>query len=289
MLYKDLFEAIRIVKGEGAEVGFVTSGFGLDTGYITELIDAGIDFIGFSFAGATPGTHNSIRINSDFNSLIEAIKSFAEIKRDLKLSRPRLHITYLMLKDNITEVPALIRLAHEISIEEVVLINPIHITNEWQERNRAFTCNDKGDYGEFMREATLKAAEYNIRFRPAPLTATEVLVCQENPLRNIYISAEGEVAPCVYLYPPSTAPFQRIFCGVSHMTDKMTFGNIFREPFEVIWNSECYDKFKKRFIQRCAGASASSDIFGLGGSAKQPLPLPEPPGCCKTCHKMLGL
>jgi MoaA/NifB/PqqE/SkfB family radical SAM enzyme len=286
LLYKDLSEAVRIVKGEGAKAGFVTSGFGLDTGYITELIDAGIDFIGFSLAGATPGTHNSIRINSDFNSLIEAIKRFAEIKRDRKLSRPRLHITYLMLKENITEVPALIRLAHDIGIEEVVLINPIHITNEWQERNRAFTCDDKGDYGELMKEVALKAVEYNIRLRPASLTPSEVLVCEENPLVNLYVSAEGEVAPCVYLYPPTATPFQRIFCGASHMMDKMSFGNIFREPFEVIWNNKRYDEFRKSFTQRCAG---SGDIFGLGVSGQQPLALPEPPHCCKTCHKMLGL
>jgi len=286
LLYKDLFEAIRIVKGEGAKVGFVTSGFGLDTGYIIELIDAGIDFIGFSLAGATHRTHNSIRINSDFNSLIEVIKGFAEIKRDRKLSRPRLHIAYLMLKDNIMEVPALIRLAHEIGIEEVVLINLIHITNEWQERSRAFTCNDKGDYSELMKEVALKAAEYNLRLRTASLTPSEVLVCEENPLINVYVSAEGEVAPCVYLYPPTATPFQRVFCGSPHMTDKMTFGNIFREPFEVIWNCRRYDEFRKSFIQRCA---SSGDIFGLGVTGQQPITLPEPPGCCKTCHKILGL
>jgi len=75
LLYKDLSEAVRIVKGEGAKAGFVTSGFGLDTGYITELIAAGIDFIGFSLAGVTPGPtirYESILILTHLLRLLKA-------------------------------------------------------------------------------------------------------------------------------------------------------------------------------------------------------------------------
>ena len=67
LLHNDLCAMIRAAKG-GTEssrgshrhakapspsVGFVTSGKGLDDHYSAELIDAGIDFIGFSFAGST--------------------------------------------------------------------------------------------------------------------------------------------------------------------------------------------------------------------------------------------
>jgi len=45
------------------------------------------------------------------------IKDFNEIKKNKKLKKPRLHIVYLMLKDNIFEVPALLKLANDIGIE----------------------------------------------------------------------------------------------------------------------------------------------------------------------------
>jgi MoaA/NifB/PqqE/SkfB family radical SAM enzyme len=110
LLHKNLIEIIRLVKAENSEVGFVTSGKGLNKEYISELINAGVDFIGFSLSGASSRTHDSIRVNSDFQRLLGDIKTFNEIKSDKKLQNPRLHIVYLMLKDNIYEIPSLIRI-----------------------------------------------------------------------------------------------------------------------------------------------------------------------------------
>ena len=131
-----------MAKAEVPRVGFVTSGKVLNSDYISEIINAGIDFIGFSLSGATPVTHNSIRINSDLKSLIGHIQTFNEIRREKKMEMPRLHIVYIMLKDNIYEVSELPQLAKDIGIEEIVLINLNHITNEWQEGQRVFRCNE---------------------------------------------------------------------------------------------------------------------------------------------------
>ena len=48
--------------------------------------------------------------------------------------------------------------------------------------------------------------------RDPPSLPTDVSLCDENPLKNLYISSDGEVSPCVYLYPPLPSPFKRIFC-----------------------------------------------------------------------------
>src|SRR3990172_4273326 len=140
LLHKNLIEIIRGAKAAGPQVGFVTSGRVLNREYISEIISTGIDFIGFSLSGATLKTHNAIRVNSDLQSLIEHIQTFNEIKRNKKIKNPKLHIIYLMLKDNISEVPALLKLVKEIGIEEVVLTNLIHVANVWQEGQRVFRC-----------------------------------------------------------------------------------------------------------------------------------------------------
>ena len=54
LLHKDLSECIRLAKREGPQVGFVTSGKGLTKDWVSELIQAGLDFVGFSIAGTTP-------------------------------------------------------------------------------------------------------------------------------------------------------------------------------------------------------------------------------------------
>jgi MoaA/NifB/PqqE/SkfB family radical SAM enzyme len=140
LLYRNLIDAVRIVKEKGASAGFVTSGSGLERELISELINTGTDFIGFSLAGATAKTHNSIRMNSDFELLLENIRFLNAVKKEKRLDKPRLHIVYLMLKDNITDVPALVELAERIGINDIILTNLIHVSNEWQEGRKVFRC-----------------------------------------------------------------------------------------------------------------------------------------------------
>ena len=279
LLYKDLIEAVRIVKTQGAKVGFVTSGTGMNKHIMSELICSDVDFIGFSFAGATSKTHNSIRLNSDLGVLLDNIRVFNEIKAEKKLNKPGFHIVFLLLKDNVSETPALIKLAKDIGIDNIILTNLIHITNEWQEEQRIFTCSDSSvkDYHEILKEAETKAKELKINLRLPSLSSTDVSVCEENPLRNFYISVDGEVSPCVYLYPPCREQFKRIFCGKEHLMEKLSFGNIFRGPFSSIWNSKAYAEFRNCFRRR-------QKEFKKVHSA----PLP-PPAQCSSCHKMLGV
>ncbi len=292
LLHKNLIEAIRLVKGEGGpQVGFVTSGKGLNEDYITELINAGVDFIGFSFAGATDWTHDSIRVNSDFKMLINSILSFNEMKINKKLETPKLHIVYLMLKENIFEIPILLAIAKAIGIGEVVLTNLIHVTNRWQDEQKVFTYTEKESYKDIIKESEIKAQKLKIKLRLPSLSPKDVPVCEENPLRNLYISVEGEVSPCVYLYPPLPSPFKRIFCDSEYQIEKVSFGNIFKEPFHSIWNNKKYSEFRKSFMLRKRRFeelySFHWDIERL--KRMRTSPLPDPPEHCKTCHKMLGV
>ena len=282
LLYGNLIDAIRIVKEKGARPGFVTSGSALGRELVSELIDSGTDFIGFSLAGATARSHASIRINSDFELLLENIRFLNAVKKEKKLDKPLIHIVYLMLKDNIAEVPSIVELAERIGINNIILTNLIQVSNEWQEGQRVFTC-DKGGiergYKEILKGAAIRAKELNITLSVPSLSPVNVPVCGENPLKNIYISSEGEVSPCVYLYPPVPSPFKRIYCGNNFETEKASFGNIFKEPFNKVWGNHKYAEFRRCFEKRLKGYKRLS----LADAGK------EPPAQCRTCHKIIGL
>jgi MoaA/NifB/PqqE/SkfB family radical SAM enzyme len=294
LLYNDLPEAVRIVKEAGAQAGFVTSGWGLDRTRIAHLIEAGLDFIGFSLAGATPATHQAIRIHSDFPTVIQAIQDVNRIKADRKLERPNLHIVFLMLRDNFSEIPLLLDLAKEVGIRVIVLINLAQVTNAWQNNQKVFTCNPEEE-DLLFREAEIKAKELEIILKKPGLSPEIIDVCEEDPLRNLYISVDGQVAPCVFLYPPAPSPITRIFCGREQAIEKVSFGNIFNEPLEQIWNNPVYAAFreklnrrKKKFAERYSLTAARTlDTKSLQKSGETALPdFPEP---CRTCHRMLGL
>ena len=291
LLHKDLSQCIRLVKKEGPQVGFVTSGMGLTKYRVTELIEAGLDFAGFSISGITAETHDAIRVNSHLPEVLNAIRLFHEEKARLGSLRPKIHIVFLMVQDNIEEVPSVPSFAKEAGIEEVALTNICHTINAWQETERVFVWESvRNKYEEIVRKAEANARKLSIRLKRPSLSAIDVPVCEENPLGNLYISVEGEVSPCVYLYPPLPSPFKRIFCGKEYRIEKVSFGNIFRDPFSAIWNCSHYEEFRNRFIKR--EKEFRELYFSLWDSPKlkksQGNALPEPPGPCKTCHKILG-
>ncbi|MEW6334044.1 MAG: radical SAM protein [Thermodesulfobacteriota bacterium] len=292
LLHPDLCECVRLVKQEGSRVGFVTSGMGLTRDRVSELVEAGLDFAGFSVSGTTPETHDAIRLNSSLPEVLEAIRLFQDEQKRRGVTRPEIHMIFLMVRDNAHEVPALPAMAKAAGVQEVVITNICHTINRWQESQRVFAWdNAENPYDRIIEQATADAQKLNIRLKKPNLTAFNVPLCAENPLRNLYISARGEVAPCVYLYPPLPSPFRRIFCGKEYETDQVSFGNIFREPFESIWNSPDYIAFRERFLKREKAYQEATFALLQNPRLKNPGEhvLSDPPEPCKTCHKILGI
>jgi MoaA/NifB/PqqE/SkfB family radical SAM enzyme len=293
LLHPDLADAIRLVKSQGAEAGFVTSGYGLDYPRAEELVRAGVDFIGFSLAGASASVHESIRVNSRLTHITAALQYLREAKKRLAAVNPRVHLIYLMLEDNIHEVPQLPSQAREMGVTEVILTNLIQMSTSQQAAQAVFTCGEKPEkeYAALIAAALLKAKENGVVLKAPGLIPEEVAVCAENPLENVYIDTTGEVSPCVYLYPPVNSPFTRIFCGQKTSQEKLSFGNIFQEPWAAIWNREAYRDFRAVFTARNkAGQDWNERILNPGGSGRHDSPsLPDFPSVCATCHKRLGV
>ena len=292
LLHKDLSQCISLVKKEGPQVGFVTSGMGLTKNRVSELIEAGLDFVGFSIAGTTPEIHDSIRVNSHLPEVLKAVRFFQEEKTRKKILRPKMHLVFLMVKDNIFEVPSFPAFAKEVGIEEVVLTNICHCINVWQEENRVFVWESgENKYEKIVKQAEANARALKIRLKRPSLSAIDIPVCEENPLGNLYISAEGEISPCVYLYPPLPSPFKRIFCGKEYWIERVSFGNIFRDSFSTVWSCNNYEAFRNRFVER--EKEFKELYFSLWDSPRikgaQGKVLPNPPEPCKTCHKILGI
>jgi hypothetical protein len=140
-----------------------------------------------------------------------------------------------------------------------------------------------------LAETERAARAHGVALRPAPLSPSPTALCDEDPLRNLYVGADGDVSPCVYLGPPVGGAFTRRFLGRPYRVAPTRFGNALRAPVSEIWASAPYASFRERFARRVR----SQQILPLwpaawrrrlgGGDA-----LPDPPEPCRTCHKLLG-
>jgi MoaA/NifB/PqqE/SkfB family radical SAM enzyme len=287
LLHKDLTTFVRLAKTAGPATGFVTSGSGLNETIAEELVGAGTDFVGFSLSGATKETHEAIRVNSGFDAVTGAIRRLMEATIRAGSGGPKIHIVYLLLRDNIREVPLLIDVARGLGVTDVILINTALVTTDWQRGQTVFGSIEKDAYERILKEAAAKARRLHVKLTVPSLQAREVAVCSENPLRNLYISVDGEVSPCVYLYPPIPSPFEKSFGPDRFCVEKVSFGNILKEPFHTIWNRRGYVDFRARFAMR---KKRMDEIYRALLDVKRidQTPLPEAPQPCRTCSKISG-
>jgi len=268
----------------------VTSGKTLNQAYISALIEAGPSFIGFSLSGASPGTHDAIRVNSDFEELIGHIRMFQEAKARSGRSTPNFHIVYLLLKNNIHEVPTLVRLAKDLKVEQLILIHIALVTNPWQDNQKVFADVPHREYEAILDEGERMAQEWKIRFKRPAMTPRDVAICSEDPLHNLYISVKGNVSPCVYLNPPLPTPFTRFFQGGEYTLEKLKYGNIFDESFDAVWGKKDFVEFRNCFVRRQEKLQDTYDSildpYKIKASGADPFPPPPLP--CQTCYKILG-
>lgn len=288
LLRRDLEDLVAQAARTGARPGFVTSGTGMSPERAEALTKAGISFVGFSLAGATAKTHETIRVHSRFAPLWASVAWFAERYRRAPSASPRPHVVFLLLQDNAAELPALVQLAGEAGIPEVRVIHIVHIANPWQEAQRAFVYEGASPVRWAMEEARAVARQQRVGLTLPPATTGQVAVCGENPLSTLYIAVDGSLSPCVFLNPPLSSPFVRIFRGQEHFQERVVFGNILREPFARIWEKEAYRDFRERFARRRRHRESLYNDF-LAGRRPPAETLPDPPEPCRTCHRLWGV
>jgi MoaA/NifB/PqqE/SkfB family radical SAM enzyme len=284
LLHRRFFDMATRARAAGCRVGFTTNGTRLTREAGARILDSGIDLMAVSIAGARAGTHEAIRVGSDFRKLIENVRAFL-VSRG-KNSGLKLEIFYLMTAQNLAELPDAVRLAAELGADEVVATNLDYVITPGLDALRAYSASPPAQALRAALDAAAAAARAaRIAFRPYRLQFREMAVCDLNPLRIVFISSDGSVSPCVYTSLAGPAEIPRVFDGEACSTPVVRFGNLNERSFDEIWTSAPYHGFRARFARRVALAG-----LALLGSAAGALAEEEPPPeACRTCPKLYGV
>lgn len=139
------------------------------------------------------------------------------------------------------------------------------------------------------RKLASYAKEVEIKFKSYPLKTEEVLVCDEDPLNNIYISCDGFVSPCVYLNA-QIEKVRRVFCGKTYSLQRTYFGKIKGEGLFEIWNKKEYRDFRQKFEKRLALKSRPIEFsYDLLEKINEGIKANLLLEVCKTCYKTFGI
>jgi radical SAM protein with 4Fe4S-binding SPASM domain len=260
LLNKDLPHIIEKVKRRNAYALFNTNGLLLRGRPVERVIRAGLDELRVSIDSASPATYEFVRGMDGFARIMENLRALAILKSTLGSVTPRVSLWITGMKSNVSELPALVRLAHEIGVREVYLQRLVY-----SERGLAVT--GEALFGQAtepeliaVREAERLARELGVDLKgsgevsPAAMVAGNSLeheayrACRR-PWSLMYVTANGNVLPCCI------APFT----GAHY--DGILLGNIFQETAEEIWNGQRYQEWRLRMLsgdppEACKGCGA---------------------------------
>ncbi|MGD9327123.1 MAG: radical SAM protein, partial [Desulfobacterales bacterium] len=116
LLNKALFEMIAHLNKRNVDVLFNSNGILLDEKRQDAIIDSGLDELRISLDAASPQGYNRIRNSNRFNRIVQNLRIFLTLQKNRRAVTPRLSIWFLGTKENIAELPDLLRLAADIGI-----------------------------------------------------------------------------------------------------------------------------------------------------------------------------
>lgn len=248
LLHRDFFTMVGLAKKAGCRVGTTTNGTLLDEGMIREMVDSGIDIVGFSLAG-TGGRNDAFRRGTSFENVLEAIRRLKEVKEEKGSVVPAVHIAYMLLRSAIEDVMDLPRVLNGLGISQVV-ISTLDFVPARELEDEAFTSVNGAERKKLRLllesvEATAYSYGVPIHYRLAS-AISRPKECTENLQRALFVSADGEVSPCVFTnLPVSSASF--IAQGEERPYRRLTFGKINEQPLAAIWRQDAYTHFRNCF------------------------------------------
>jgi hypothetical protein len=175
----------------------------------------------------------------------------------------------------------------------------IHVATRFQEELIAYPLKFADRWAVFR--ARMAVVGKGVALSMPSLKENLVPVCEKNPVENLFVGADGSVSPCVYLNPPLTGRFPRIFKGREILSSRLIMGNLNQACLNDIWTRSSYKKFRKAFEDRIAVyqqmmTGITPDFEGLDHLQKasdrlntlfkKRYPAPAP---CRICPHLYGL
>jgi MoaA/NifB/PqqE/SkfB family radical SAM enzyme len=220
---------------------FNSNALALTPGLQVELIEAGLDEFRVSIDAARPGSYARIRGVDAFDRVVENIATFsARIRSEGR--GPRLSLWLTALRENLPELPDLVRLAWRLGVGEVYVQRLVfHGRGLARRKESLFRALHAAEAG-YLAQAEALAAELGVALQASgatsPRDSLEAVDAERpwarcrRPHTLMYITANGNVLPCCF------SPF------TVHDYAGLILGNAFRSPLVKIWQGAAYRRFR---------------------------------------------
>ena len=259
----DLPRMIEYLKARGVTVLFNTNATLLNETWSRKLIASGLDEMRCSLDGADPQTYAAIRGAPLLHKIVYNLREFTRLQRELGADRPRVSIWMTGMRENIRELPDLMRLAAHMGVAEVYVQRMVYPLDTAEPPGMFGPGHALFDDFDQMADEAIAAAEQIGRELGVTLRASGATDPRRSleaahkpdprpwaaclrPWTTAYVTANGNCLPCC-ISPFATSDY-----------DSLKMGNLFEQDFAQIWNDERYQQWRLQLLSDqpaapCAG------------------------------------
>lgn len=136
LVNKKLVEMIKYAKEKGVvDVMFNTNASLLNEKKSIEIIKSGVDKVFFSFDSPYRERFNKIRVKGDFDEVLNNIKNFMRLKKELKSDKPITRVQMVLMKENKKEWNDFVKLFENI-VDTIAYVDYLDHGNQKNHKNR---------------------------------------------------------------------------------------------------------------------------------------------------------
>ncbi len=206
LLNKQLFEMVKYAEAKGVFTNLTTNGT-LVQQNVDNILSSGLRELAF-------GIYDKDLFSRSLPQIQKLI-----VERNNRHSRiPKTYLDITIYKDNLAQIPSLVKLGSEIRIDAVILHRLFNIYKV----DSSAECLSDGEEVELFAQVKKLARGLKLRVYLPPRHTLPCRIVK----RSVFVAVEGEVTPCCYL-------------------PEFSLGNALGQGVERIMRSEAYASFVK--------------------------------------------
>lgn len=231
-LNKDFLKMLKYVKSRSIYVELYDNFIFITPEISKELIKMGVDRLIASVDAASEEVYEQIRIGAKFENVINNLKAFIKLKKEMNSQFPEIDFHFIVSKLNVYEILDYIDFVYSFEAfgSKIIFTRVLHWFPEI-ERLRIDCIPPK-----IIKKAEKRAQSLGLRIgwgADIPEEKTLIKECKEFIMPFIFVT--GQVVCCCATHESNRRDFQK----------ETSFGNVFEKPFREIWNSEKYKLFRQ--------------------------------------------
>jgi radical SAM protein with 4Fe4S-binding SPASM domain len=266
MMHPRFFDMVAYAVGKGIRVTTNSNLTLLNERRAAACVASGLDALHVSLDGATAETYERIRVRAHYERVIRNLGLLRAAREQARSELPHLRMVMVVMRQNLHELPDLVRFAAEWEMESLFVQ---HLCHDFGEESLPAHYRPMRD---FVQEQTLLAEDPHrvehyfalaretaaalgldlrlprTRPRPHPPGTPGRKRCSW-PWDGAYVSYSGDAMPCCMVSTP----------------DRANMGNMAERGVEAVWNGEVFQAFRERL---------ASD---------------NPPDICRSCALYAGI